>query len=130
MSESNELQPMYAVGDRVRMANPFDLLAEGDTTVYEIEDVQFNERYVTFFYRVNDRWVNEAWLEPDLFGPQFLNEEVSDMKKKQPTNRELLELDQDYELATLHDAMQTQNEPEIERSKKRLSEIHAELEAL
>lgn len=43
---------------------------------------------------------------------------------------ELLKLELDYELASLYDAMQRSEESEIETSKKRLNEIHAELEAL
>lgn len=42
----------------------------------------------------------------------------------------LLQLELDYELASLYDAMQKQNEGEIVKSKKRLKEIHRELEGL
>ncbi|MGE7843934.1 hypothetical protein ACQKNX_24510 [Lysinibacillus sp. NPDC093712] len=38
--------------------------------------------------------------------------------------------EQDYELASLHDAMQADDQTHIERSKKRLSEIHLELAEL
>lgn len=38
--------------------------------------------------------------------------------------------EQDYELASLNDAMQSQDETEIARSKKRLAEIHVELAEL
>ncbi|WP_427110876.1 hypothetical protein [Lysinibacillus xylanilyticus] len=38
--------------------------------------------------------------------------------------------EQDYELASLNDAMQAKDQTEIERSKKRLSEIHLELAEL
>lgn len=41
-----------------------------------------------------------------------------------------LRLDLDYELASLFDALQMQNELEIGKSKSRLAEIHQELEAL
>lgn len=41
-----------------------------------------------------------------------------------------LRLDLDYELASLFDAMQMQNELEISKSKSILAEIHQELEAL
>lgn len=41
-----------------------------------------------------------------------------------------LKLELDYELASLFDAMQSQNQPEIEKSKARLAEIHQELEAM
>lgn len=44
--------------------------------------------------------------------------------------RKALVAEQDYELATLFDALSTQDEKGIERSKERLSEIHTELEAL
>lgn len=43
---------------------------------------------------------------------------------------ELLKLEQDYELASLNDAMQAKDQTEIERSKKRLAEIHLELAEL
>lgn len=42
----------------------------------------------------------------------------------------LLQLELDYELASLYDAMQKHNEGEIIKSKKRLKEIHRELEGL
>ncbi|GGG20722.1 hypothetical protein GCM10007425_13920 [Lysinibacillus alkalisoli] len=42
----------------------------------------------------------------------------------------MLQLELDYELATLFDAMQQHNEKDIEKSKKRLAEIHKELEVL
>ncbi len=70
-------------------------------------------------------------------------EEDEDMaenkKRKYPINiaeearkkaRKSLLLEQDYELASLYDAIQTQDEVEQERSKARLAEIASELEAL
>ncbi len=42
----------------------------------------------------------------------------------------VLKLELDYELASLFDAMQRKVDDEIISSKKRLREIHAELEAL
>lgn len=42
----------------------------------------------------------------------------------------VLKLELDYELASLFDAMQQENIREIKKSKKRLQEIHVELEAL
>ncbi|HSJ37232.1 MAG TPA: hypothetical protein VK945_03340 [Planococcus sp. (in: firmicutes)] len=42
----------------------------------------------------------------------------------------VLRLELDYELASLFDAMQQEEVQEISKSKKRLQEIHAELEAL
>lgn len=44
--------------------------------------------------------------------------------------RRALLAEQDYELASLSDAMQTKDQSEIERSKKRLGEIHLELAEL
>lgn len=44
--------------------------------------------------------------------------------------RRALLAEQDYELASLNAAMQSENQTEIERSKKRLSEIHLELAEL
>lgn len=41
-----------------------------------------------------------------------------------------LRLELDYELASLFDAIQIQNDEEIMKSKNRLAEIHHELEAL
>lgn len=43
---------------------------------------------------------------------------------------EVLKLELDYELASLYDAMQRENDSEMEVSKNRLTEIHMELEAL
>lgn len=40
-----------------------------------------------------------------------------------------LQLELDYELATLYDALNTNDEQQIEASKHRLKEIHMELEA-
>lgn len=40
-----------------------------------------------------------------------------------------LQLELDYELATLYDALNTNDEQQIEASKRRLKEIHMELEA-
>lgn len=70
----------------------------------------------------NPRWNN-----------QFSDEEVDGLKAKKqtvPSARELLKLEQDYELDSLNDAIRTQNETEIQRSKVRLHEIQNELEAL
>lgn len=44
--------------------------------------------------------------------------------------RRALLVEQDYELASLSEAMQTKDQAEIERSKKRLAEIHLELAEL
>lgn len=133
MREMDDIQPAYAVGDRVIIANPIDFSDIDDTTVYEVTHVKFVPKYQTHAYRLNNgiKWVNESWLQPDIFGPQFLDEEVYGLKsKKQPDARKLLKLEEDYELASLHDAMLTQNSTEIQRSKARLHEIQNELEAL
>lgn len=42
----------------------------------------------------------------------------------------LLNLELDYELATLHEAIQQDDEKQQEKSKNRLMEIHSELEKL
>lgn len=44
--------------------------------------------------------------------------------------RRALLAEQDYELASLSDAMESDDQTQIERSKKRLSEIHLELAEL
>lgn len=44
--------------------------------------------------------------------------------------RRALLVEQDYELASLNDAMQSDDQAQIECSKKRLSEIHLELAEL
>lgn len=44
--------------------------------------------------------------------------------------RRALLAEQDYELASLNDAMQAKDPTEIERCKKRLAEIHLELAEL
>ncbi|QBP41593.1 hypothetical protein [Paenisporosarcina antarctica] len=41
-----------------------------------------------------------------------------------------LKFELDYELASLFDAMQKENQKEIDKSKLRLGEIHSELKAL
>jgi len=43
---------------------------------------------------------------------------------------EVLHLELDYELASLYDAMERKDEIEMQKSKKRLKEIHKELEVL
>jgi hypothetical protein len=40
----------------------------------------------------------------------------------------LLQLELDYELATLYDAVQENDSKQVEKSKTRLTEIHGELE--
>ena len=53
--------------------------------------------------------------------------------RKQEVEKKLilgLKLELDYELASLFDAIQQENQNEIDKSKARLSEIHSELEAL
>lgn len=42
----------------------------------------------------------------------------------------MLNLELDYELASLYEAMQKDNKEEIVKSKKRLHEIHDELESI
>lgn len=128
----DEIKPMYDVGSRVFISNPLDAFADvEDTTVYTIEDVKFVPKYFTHFYRINNgKWINESWLESDIFGPQYLDEEAEDLKKPKYNERQALELEQDYELASLFKAMSERDEEEKERSKQRLSEIRAELEAL
>ena len=42
----------------------------------------------------------------------------------------ILRLELDYELATLYTAMKEKNEVDMKKSKKRLQEIHEELEGL
>ncbi len=42
----------------------------------------------------------------------------------------VLNLELDYELATLHDALEVEDMKQITKSKKRLTEIHSELEKL
>lgn len=42
----------------------------------------------------------------------------------------VLQLELDYELATLFDALEQGNDKEEQKSKKRLAEIHRELETL
>ena len=44
--------------------------------------------------------------------------------------KHILQLEIDYELASLFSAMNEQNEGDIEKSKKRLAEIREELEGL
>ncbi|MGE7092559.1 hypothetical protein ACQKII_14160 [Lysinibacillus sp. NPDC048646] len=44
--------------------------------------------------------------------------------------RHMLELEQDYELASLSKALKDSDNAEIIRSKKRLSEIHSDLEEM
>ena len=44
--------------------------------------------------------------------------------------RRSLLAEQDYELASLNDAVQSDDQTQIERSKKRLAEIHLELAEL
>ncbi|MBD7983394.1 hypothetical protein H9649_02280 [Sporosarcina sp. Sa2YVA2] len=41
---------------------------------------------------------------------------------------EMLHLELDYELATLHDAVVGKDDKQVEKSKTRLTEIHSELE--
>lgn len=56
---------------------------------------------------------------------QFVKIDIDKLKRI-----ELLKLEQDYELASLNDAMQRDDYAEKERCKKRLEEIHFELAVL
>ena len=59
--------------------------------------------------------------------------QVFDVIRKADVEKEFLKvlnLELDYELATLHDALQEEDSKQIEKSKKRLTEIHSELEKL
>lgn len=127
----DERTPMYAVGDRVLITNPIDIFDVEDTKVYTITHVKYMYTYAAFAYRLDNgsKWINESWLEPDLFGPQVLDEEA-ESEMSENNERKALLLEQDYELVCLYDAIQTQDDVSIERSKARLSEIHHELEAI
>ena len=53
--------------------------------------------------------------------------------RKEDVEREYvrtLEVELDYELATLYDALQDQDTVQVDKSKQRLAEIHNELETL
>lgn len=53
--------------------------------------------------------------------------------RKEDVEREYvrtLQLELDYELATLYDALQDQDTAQVDKSKLRLTEIHNELETL
>jgi len=63
----------------------------------------------------------------------FIMKQVVKMIRKSDIEKQytrMLELELDYELATLYDAMQQNNEKDIMRSKNRLAEIQKELEVL
>ena len=87
---------------------------------------------------VTDNNAQSGW---DVW-PDDWDEEDDDMFNYQPKKtfniaeearkkaRKALLLEQDYELASLYDAIQTQDEAEQKRSKARLAEITSELEAL
>lgn len=58
---------------------------------------------------------------------------IQKIVRKYDTDNEMrraLLAEQDYELASLNDAMQAKDQAEIERCKKRLAEIHLELAEL
>lgn len=50
-------------------------------------------------------------------------------EKQQESSKQALELDLDYQLASLHDALEQGDQAEVERCKQRLAEIHKELES-
>ena len=59
--------------------------------------------------------------------------QIVQIVRKQDVEKKLilgLKLELDYELASLFDAIQHENQTEIDKSKARLTEIHSELEAL
>lgn len=62
----------------------------------------------------------------------MMNRAVKIIRKIDADNemRRALLVEQDYELASLSDAMESDDQTQIERSKKRLSEIHLELAEL
>lgn len=115
-------KPLYNVGDRVLVTNPLDFFADDDRTVYIVTAVKYNEKYDVFVYQLNggSAWTNEAWLEPDLFGPQIIEVDGAKTDAKQALMVEL-----DYELASLYDAMVRGDEAEKARCKARLAELQA-----
>lgn len=116
-------KPLYNVGDRVLVTNPLDFFADDDKTVYTVTAVKYNEKYDVFVYQLNggSAWTNEAWLEPDLFGPQIIEVDGTETDAKQALMVEL-----DYELASLYDAMVRGDEAEKVRCKRRLAELRVE----
>lgn len=59
--------------------------------------------------------------------------QVVNFIRKEDVEREYvrtLQLELDYELATLYDALQDQDTVQVDKSKQRLTEIHNELETL
>ena len=112
--------PLYNVGDRVLIANPIDIFDIEDTTVYTVTHVRYSDKHLAFAYRLNNghMWVNEAWLEPDFFGPQFIDD---DAEANEAARLKALELD--YELRSLSHAISTQDKAEHARAMARLREL-------
>lgn len=75
----------------------------------------------------SDDWDGEDDYMADYKQRKYPINIAEEARKKE---RKLLLLEQDYELASLSDAISMQNETEIARSKARLAEINSELEAL
>ena len=117
-------KPLFNVGNRVLITNPLDFFADDDKTVYTIEAVKFSHEHDVFAYKLSGgtAWINEAWLEPDIFGPQVIG-----VEKPKADERQALMAEIDYELASLFSAMNRGNDADKARSMARLSEIHVEL---
>ena len=84
-----------------------------------------DEKYFDDLYEFND------FIEEDenmmYRQPRKTVNIAEEARKKE---RKLLLLEQDYELTSLYDAISTQDETEIARSKARLTDINSELEGL
>ena len=87
-----------------------------------IKMVAKDEKYYDDFYDFIEEDENMFNYQP--------KKTVNIAEESRKKARKALLLEQDYELASLYDAVQTQDETEMARSKARLAEITSELEAL
>ncbi|WP_431030095.1 hypothetical protein [Lysinibacillus sp. LZ02] len=72
------------------------------------------------------KWWEFADERPQNKTPKPMWVPISPTTNQKPS-KQALEAELDYELASLYDAMQQGDQVEVERSKKRLAEIHEEL---
>ena len=104
------------------MKNVLSFMLGMAASIADIKLVVSNDKYYDDFY---------DFIEEDeemMYRQQKPTVNIAEESRKKA--RKALLLEQDYELASLYVAVQTQDETEIARSKARLAEITSELEAL
>jgi hypothetical protein len=68
--------PLFEVGTRVFVRNPNSMWIDDESEkTYVISDVFYVKESDQYVYKLDGLtlWYNEAWIEPDVFGPMTIN---------------------------------------------------------